>query len=105
LFERSPSDPSPGVFFSASALSDRSPSDVHERSHLFDLFLAVNLERRKGGTDPRLKCNQRVAAVGEGFDKKLESVGRDFRRRVVARHSPNTQVRMLVGVSKSLECA
>ncbi len=41
------------------------------------------VERRTGGTDARLKCNQRVAAVGEGLDKKLERVGRDFRRRVL----------------------
>jgi hypothetical protein len=51
-------------------------------------LLASFPERRKVGKDARLKCNQRVAAVGEGFDKKLESVGRDFRRRVVARHTP-----------------
>jgi hypothetical protein len=29
-------------------------------------------ERRKGGKDALLKCNQRVAAVGEGFAMKLD---------------------------------
>jgi hypothetical protein len=59
----------------------------------FILFLLVVsfVERRKGGTDALLRCYQRVAAVGEGFDKKLESIGRDFRRRVVARHTSNTR--------------
>jgi hypothetical protein len=74
----------------------------------FILFLlAVSFgERRKGGAGARLKCNQRVEAVGEGFDKKLESVGRDFRRRVVARHTPNTRkLGGLLSVSKRFECA
>jgi hypothetical protein len=54
------------------------------------LLAVSSAERRKERTDAR-KCNQRVAAVGEGLDKKLESVGRDFRRRVVARHTSNTR--------------
>jgi hypothetical protein len=35
-------------------------------------LLASFAGRRKVGKDARLKCNQRVAAVGEGFDKKLD---------------------------------
>jgi hypothetical protein len=105
--------PSPEAFFPASDMRSTAPQATRLLGSSFRLRLCPSVrqatcmngpirfmllllsvsfaERRKGGTDVRLKFNQLVAAVGEGFDKKLESVGRDFRRHVVARHTSNTR--------------